>query len=91
MLVNTISFEIRDFTTNSFTEYCVLATEDNYAAIAQQRFTRNIQIGQMFDFEYSRKQHAPKFVLFANALILAFENEDNLLDIDDVDEMVGTF
>lgn len=91
MLVDIITFEIRDFATQQFEEFVVENTDCTYNFIASHRRTRNIQFSQMFDFEFARKEHSPKFLAVAEAFENAFSNSDNLLEIDEIDEMVGTY
>jgi hypothetical protein len=61
-LVKTIQFETYyrndngDFVVN---EYLVENNEDNFTKIAQSRFTRGIQFGKMFDFEFEKKEAIP--------------------------------
>lgn len=91
MLVDIITFEIRDFTTQQFEEFVVENTACAFDFIASHRRTRNIQFSQMFDFEFARKEHSPKFLAVADAFVKAYENHDNLLEIDEIDEMNGTY
>lgn len=92
MLIPTISFDVHNFTTHQTESFLVEATEDNYELIAQQRFTRNIVISQMFDFQFARERKAPKFLEFGNAILGSFakytEIENELCDID---EMMGIY
>lgn len=95
MLIDTIAFEIRNFKTGEFEEFLVENTELNYAAIAQNHFTRQIRFGKTFDFQFARERKAPKFIEFAEAVSWAMipMADDNFADvlIDPIDEMVGTF
>lgn len=92
MLIPTIQFEIRNFSDNSFEKFIVQDTELNYALIAANHFTRDIQFVNMFDFQYDREKKAPQFVEFADAFTHAVsENCGGALEIDPIDEMVGTF
>jgi hypothetical protein len=89
MLVETIAFEIHDFTKHTTQSFLVENTEENYAFIAQQRFTRSIRFGKVFDFQFEREYKAPKFLEFAQAVADSFVANASVMDLDDIDEMVG--
>lgn len=91
MLVNTITFEIRDFKTGQFEEFVVENSAETFEFIASHRKTRNIHFRQMFDFEFDRKCNKPKFLAVAEAFANAFDNEDNLSELCDIDEMTGCY
>jgi hypothetical protein len=91
MLVETITFEIRDFNTGAFEDCVVENTELNYSLISRHRFTRGIEFVKMFDFEFTGKAHTPKFIEFGLAVAESLEENKNIMNIDPIDEMVGTF
>lgn len=91
MLIETISFRIFDFKKGTDDEFLIENTIQNQEMVFQNRHTHAIQFGQTFDFQFAREMCEPKFIQFGNVLEEAFSNPDNLLDIDDVDEMVGSF
>jgi len=93
MLIETIKFEIRDYTTGAAEQFVVENTATNYELIATQRNTRDIHFEQMFSFDFERKQNVPTFILtyeqdlifdaiqeYVNNHVLEFE-------LDDVDQM----
>lgn len=88
MLVDAISFEIRDFTTGTFEEFLVPDTADNFALIAGHRFTRQIQFVKKFDFQYNHEHKAPAFMI--ESLFTQFMNAHSTeFELDTVDEMYG--
>lgn len=91
MFVDTIHFEIRDFSTGQFEEFCVENRADFFEFIASHRFTRNIHFDHMFDFQFAREYKCPKFLRVAEVFTAAFEKSENLSELDDVDEMMGVF
>ena len=91
MLINAITFEIRDFTTGNSEQFIVENTEVNFEMIAGHRYTRDIQFTSMFDFEFERKEHTPKFILFGEVFEMALIENEGVADLDCVDEMVGVF
>ena len=91
MMINAITFEIRDFTTGNSEEFVVENNELNYDMIASHRYTRGIQFIDMFDFEFERKEHTPKFILFGEAVGMAFVENLGVADLDSIDEMVGVY
>lgn len=91
MLIDTITFEIRNFATGSFQEFVVENTNANYTLIAAHRFTRSIRLTKMFDFEFTAKEKTPKFILFGEIVATAyFENKD-VEELDLIDEMIGIY
>jgi hypothetical protein len=88
MLIEVITFEIRNFNTGTAEEFCIVDTELNYSMVASHPKTRGISFKSMFDFEFTHKQSVPKFIRFGAAVADAFENE---IEIDEVDEMVGMY
>lgn len=87
MLIETISFRL--FTGDSDDEYVIENTYEHQDILFSDKRTHSIEYGHMFDFEFAHKERVPQFVKFADVLEDAFSNPDNLLDISDVDEMVG--
>jgi hypothetical protein len=59
MLTNAIKFSMH----NTDVTYVVPATEDNFAMIAANRYTRQIQIVEMFSFQYTKELNAPAFMV----------------------------
>lgn len=59
MLISTISFEIRDFSTGEFEQFLVLNTIENQEMVFTHRFTRQIKIADMFEFQFNREMHMP--------------------------------
>lgn len=91
MLVNAITFEIRDYSTGVAESFVVEDTEFNYEMIASHRCTRDIHFTPMFDFEFERKECSPKFIEFGEAFEHALTENENVIELDTVDEMVGCF
>lgn len=93
MFIQVIEFEIRNFATGTSEEFAVESTADNFEAITRHRFTRAIHVSQMFDFEFAQKEKAPKFIQFSEAVWKAYDNNREYfeMDLDEVDEMVGTY
>lgn len=90
MLIQAISFEIHNVKAQIHEEFLVEATDENYEMILRHRFTRQIQFVKAFDFEFAHKEHTPKFIEFGNTVLEAnSDNDEN--EIDEIDEMVGTF
>lgn len=79
MLIQTIEFDLRNPVNNDDTHFVVENTEDNYALIAHNRLTHNIQFSQQFDFQ---PLNVPKFIQFGNAVLKA---HDCTLDSDGID------
>jgi hypothetical protein len=88
MLVNVIDFAMHN-TTDTFS---VPNTEDNYALIAANRFTRQIKFVQKFSFLANKEMHAPAFFIetllidYLEGIIATEESE-----LFDYDEMVGVY
>lgn len=91
MLIDVITFEIRDFKTGNSEEFVVEYSNANFDLIAQHRFTRDIQLTAMFDFEFISKERTPKFILFGESVAMAWFENKSVMDIDDIDEMVGIY
>ena len=91
MLINAITFDIHNFTTHTDNSYMVENTPTNFELIAMQKNTRQIEITQEFDFDFAQRECEPRFIEFGNAVLDSLEENANVMDIDDVDEMVGTF
>ena len=91
MLVETITFEIRDFKTGQVEEFVIEDTPTNYDLVAHHRFTRGINFIKMFDFQFVSRQHTPKFIEFGATVAESLKENEKVMDIDDVDEMVGTY
>lgn len=89
MLIETIAFRIFDSNKGTDTEYLIPDTIDNQELVFSNRHTHAIEFKEMFDFQFSHEQFAPKFIEFGNAFLDAWDNSDNHLEISDVDEMVG--
>lgn len=83
MLIPTITFEIRNNEKGIVDEFVVENTIENQEKVFTHRFTRNIEFGQLFDFEFEKKQRIPSYFLGSHS-----EIEEML---DSVDEMVGVF
>jgi inosine-uridine nucleoside N-ribohydrolase len=88
MLTNAIKFTMH----NTDVTYVVLATEDNYAMIAANRYTRQIQIVEMFSFLFAKELNAPAFMIeqIVNEYLdemTAIEESEEFAN----DEMVGTY
>lgn len=88
MEISVIDFEVRNFSTGEAERFVVENTADNYSLIATQKNTRDIQVKDMFDFQFERERHEPKFITFTEIVMNAFDNYD---ESDDVDEMHGTY
>ena len=91
MLIPTITFEIRNFKNGTAEEFVVENSASNFELISMHRFTRDIKFGEMFDFEFAHKYNAPKFIQFGEAVAMAWFEVKDILEIDDIDEMVGTY
>lgn len=91
MLIETITFEIRDFKHGTFEEFVVENTPVNFEMISSHRCTREIMFIQLLDFDFARKERIPTFILFGEAVAVAFFENMNVSEIDDIDEMVGTY
>lgn len=89
MLIETIEFEIRNFTTHEFEEFVIEDTEVNYDLVMRHRFSRNIKFVKRFDFQFAKERKAPKFIEFAEAVADAVFTPEPA--IDEIDEMVGLF
>lgn len=59
MLIPTISFDITDFKTGVSEHYLVNASENNWEKIAAHHFTRNIEFGRTFDFQFENEMRMP--------------------------------
>jgi hypothetical protein len=59
MLIDTITFQIHDFTNHTTEEFLVENTEDNLVMINEHRFTRAIKFGKTFAFQYAREMKMP--------------------------------
>lgn len=79
MLIQTIEFDLRNPVDNSDTHHVIENTEDNYAMVAHNKLTHNIQFSQQFDFQ---PLNPPKFVRVGNAF---FNAHDCTLDTDGID------
>lgn len=91
MLIEIITFEIRNFKNGTFADYVVENTPVNFELISAHKYTREISFGKMFDFEFVNNCKYPQFIELAEATAIAyFENKD-IVEIDDVDEMVGIY
>jgi hypothetical protein len=90
MLLETITFEMHNFKTGVSEEFLVENTELHFAAIARQRFSRNIRFTQTFDFQFTKEYRAPKFIEFADA-VEASLSSDYSGELDEIDEMVGVY
>jgi hypothetical protein len=94
MLIETIQFEIRDFTNGTAESFMVHNTSVNYELIAAQRHTRDIQFTQVFDFQFNKEMHIPPFILDYEADMLAEMVQDFMdaheleYELDNVDQMV---
>lgn len=93
MLIETISFQLYSPIGNGYVnseQFLVENTPENQELIWPQRHVREIEFGQMFDFQFSREKREPKFIQFGNAVLDAFDNDSDVqLEIDDIDEMTG--
>jgi hypothetical protein len=89
MLIETITFEVRNFTTHEFENFVIEDNDTNYTMVMQHRFTRNIKFVKKFDFQFEKERKAPKFIEFATAVADSLFSADPA--IDEIDEMVGTF
>ncbi|MFY3741619.1 MAG: hypothetical protein HMLIMOIP_002077 [Candidatus Nitrosomirales archaeon] len=59
MLIDTISFEIHDFTNHISEQFLVLNTEENYERVLSHRYTRNIKLGKTFSFQFEKEMSIP--------------------------------
>ncbi len=59
MLIPTIAFDITDFKTGVSEHYLVDNSEINWERIAAHHFTRNIEFGQTFDFQFEKEMRMP--------------------------------
>jgi uncharacterized protein YwqG len=91
MLIETITFEIRNFNNGTAEQYVVTNSQVNFELISAHRFTREISFTKMFSFEFIAKANYPKFIEFGEAVAMAFVENYDVAEIDDVDEMVGTY
>jgi hypothetical protein len=93
MLIETIEFEIHNFELHTDESYLVENTETNYALIAANKWTRNIHFTKTFHFQFEKENRTPEFIIEALEIAVddylsEFEIE---FELDEVDEMVGTF
>lgn len=91
MLVSTINFEIHNFTTHTSETFMVENTVENQEMIFTHSYTRNIKFMDMFDFEFARKNVIPKFILFGATVADSFFENELVMELDETDEMVGSF
>jgi len=59
MLVKTISFDIHNFTTSETEEFVIQNTIENQELVFGHRYTRNIKLTEMFNFEFERRMRMP--------------------------------
>ena len=59
MLIETIAFEIHDFTTNTSEQFLVENTDDNWEMILAHKFTRQIKAGKTFNFQFEKEMNIP--------------------------------
>lgn len=69
MQISTISFEIHNYNTQTFGEFLVENTIQNQEMIFSHRYTRNIQFGKTFDFQFEKEMSMP--IEFIDMRILA--------------------
>jgi hypothetical protein len=83
MMVQALSFEIANFRLKTVETYLVENTLENQEKYFTHRFTRELQLVQMFDFQFAKEKNVPAdFINWGTEL----ENE-----IDEIDEMTGCF
>lgn len=59
MLINTITFEIADFTNKTIEEFLIENTIENQEKVLSHRYTRSIRFTQTFDFQFEKEQTTP--------------------------------
>ena len=92
MLIETIKFEIRNFQNGTAETFIIANTPGVYEMVASHRKTRDIEFKDMFDFEFvSKRTKAPKFIQFGLSVANALIENEMLEEIDEIDEMVGTY
>lgn len=87
MLIDVITFEIRDFATGQSSDYVMKNSAESYELIASHRSTRNIEFDQMFEFEFERKMRIPNYIRD----IYELQSHAREYELDDIDEMVGVY
>lgn len=92
MLIETITFDIHDFTNHTDESYLVENTLNNQEWIFTSRKTRNVQFTQTFDFQFASVNRMPvemaATVAWYDLCDSANELENELCDID---EMTGSY
>jgi hypothetical protein len=83
MLIEAITFEIRDFKNGIQEEFVVENTIENQEKVFSHRLTRDIKFTKFLDFDFGRKMRIPSDFLGE------FTDVEPL--IDPIDEMVGVF
>ena len=98
MLIETIAFRIYDSVNGTDDAFLVENTVTHQELIFQNRYTHGIEFTQTFDFQFAREKKEPKFITFGDIVDEALQNEElfpvienGYGEIDDVDEMVGSF
>ena len=99
MLIPTISFEITDFITGNSESFLIEHTIENEEFVhsfkpfrdeTHKSSIRQIRYDNTFDFQFAREVKAP-LALFAIVFENAAMKYAGVADLDDIDEMVGTF
>lgn len=58
-MVNTISFEIADFTNGTAEQFLIANTPENVEKVLGHRFTRDIKFAKTFDFQFEKEESVP--------------------------------
>lgn len=81
MLVEVITFEIRNFTEDTSENFMVADTIENYEMIAAHRFTRQIQFVKKFDFQFENEMNIPAEMISAETWLRMLYTYPELADV----------